>query len=253
MVHQYLYNDLGILHRDISLKNILLRRVGGSDEAVGLLIDFYYAKMLLLEGLPASASDFDGVVSGSESLDDQYQPYDRTFCTVSYILFYWFVMISLCNHGTPSFMSIEALTTEDKNFAHHPCCDLESILYIVFYIWTFIKEPRIPCITEVNDKLPLCKLFSHEEPKEIKLAHISTPDIMIINHFTNYWADFALFVPELASVCFWHVIKWRKYMYVMSGQLLGKLQPLWFLVFFAHWFFVLILVIVCYIYAFVWI
>jgi len=103
-------------------------------------------------------------------------------------------------------MSIEALTTEDENFTHHPRHDLESILYVMFYICTLTKGPGIlRTATEVTDTLPLRKWFSHEDPEEIgfrKLAHMSTPELMITNHFTNYWADFAPFAQQLASVCF---------------------------------------------------
>jgi hypothetical protein len=115
-------------------------------------------------------------------------------------------MIDPCNQGTPPFMSIEALTTENQNFTHHPRHDLESILYVIFYICTFTKGPGIPRETmEVTAELPLRKWFSHEEPKEIgirKLAHMTTPEVMITNHFTNYWLDFIPFAQQLASVCF---------------------------------------------------
>ena len=102
-------------------------------------------------------------------------------------------------------MSIEALTTEDMNFTHHPRHDLESILYVIFYICTFTKGPGIPRTTdEVDEDLPLRRWFRHEPPKDIsfcKLAHMSCPEETITNHFTNYWADFAPFARELASVC----------------------------------------------------
>ena len=115
-------------------------------------------------------------------------------------------MIHPYNQGTPPFMSIEALTTEDENFAHHPRHDLESILYIIFYICTFTKGPGIPCTTtEVTDALSLRKWFIREDPKDIglrKLAHMSTPQLMITNHFSNYWADFIPFALQLASACF---------------------------------------------------
>lgn len=117
-------------------------------------------------------------------------------------------MIDPCNHwqGTPPFMSIETLITEDQNFVHHPRHDLESILYVIFYICTFTKGPGIPrSTTEVTENLPLRKWFSHEEPKEIglrKVAHMGNPELMITNHFTNYWADFIPFAQQLASVCF---------------------------------------------------
>ena len=103
-------------------------------------------------------------------------------------------------------MSIEALTTDDEDFCHHPRHDLESILYVIFYICTFTKGPGIPrTTTEVTANLPLRKWFSDEEPKDIglrKLAHMSTPESMIINHFTDYWADFTPFAKQLASICF---------------------------------------------------
>ena len=105
-------------------------------------------------------------------------------------------------------MSIEALTTEDQNFTHHPRHDLESILYVIFYICTFTKGPGIPRTTsEVTENLPLRKWFCHEEPKDIglrKIAHMSSPESMITNYFTNYWADFIPFATQLASVCFPH-------------------------------------------------
>jgi hypothetical protein len=103
-------------------------------------------------------------------------------------------------------MSIEALTTDDENFFHHPRHDLESILYVIFYICTFTKGPGIPRrTTEIPDSLPLRKWFSDEDHKDIgvrKLGHMSTPEDMITKHFTNYWADFIPFAKRLASACF---------------------------------------------------
>ena len=103
-------------------------------------------------------------------------------------------------------MSIEALTTEDQNFTHHPRHDLESILYVIFYICTFTKGPGILRLTsEVNGDLPLRTWFSQVPPKEIgvhKLGHMNCPEVMITNHFTNYWADFASFAQQLSYVCF---------------------------------------------------
>lgn len=85
-MHRYLYNELGILHRDISLNNILLRRVADADEAVGLLIDYDYAELLLLdsEGLPESASDADPM--DSATLDEQNESNIKTFRTVSFFI-----------------------------------------------------------------------------------------------------------------------------------------------------------------------
>lgn len=87
IAHRYLFNELGILHRDISLNNILLRRVADADEAVGLLIDYDYAELLLLdlEGLPESSSDAAAMDSGSETLDEQNESNIKTFRTVSFL------------------------------------------------------------------------------------------------------------------------------------------------------------------------
>ena len=102
-------------------------------------------------------------------------------------------------------MSIEALVTEDEDFIHQPRHDLELILYVIFYICTFTKGPGIPRTSKEAITLPLRKWFSNENPKEIglrKLAHMSSPEALITNHFTNYWADFAPFAQQLVSVCF---------------------------------------------------
>jgi hypothetical protein len=103
-------------------------------------------------------------------------------------------------------MAIEALITENENFTQHPRHDLESILYVIFYICTFTKGPsKSRLIKEVPDTLPLRKWFSDQDPKEIglrKVANMTEPEQMITNHFTNYWADFAPFALQLASTCF---------------------------------------------------
>ena len=61
---------------------ILLRRAAGADEAVGLLIDFDYAELLLLENspIPESVSD--------DGLDESYEPPVKHFRTVSFYLSY---------------------------------------------------------------------------------------------------------------------------------------------------------------------
>ena len=67
------------------MNNILLRR--DTDEAVGLLIDYDYAEMLLLENPPESASDADAVASGSESLSEVHGSNIKPYRTVSFYLF----------------------------------------------------------------------------------------------------------------------------------------------------------------------
>ena len=58
LAHQKLFNEHGILHRDISLNNLLLYRPKVDDTANGLLIDFDYSEELeLLDALEEHASE----------------------------------------------------------------------------------------------------------------------------------------------------------------------------------------------------
>jgi serine/threonine protein kinase len=66
--HKSLCEDLRILHRDISLSNLLLtRRTSSTEHAVGLLIDFDYALQLPLNG---DTSDETVIATGDPSLND---------------------------------------------------------------------------------------------------------------------------------------------------------------------------------------
>ena len=63
--HKYLWEKLGILHGDISIGNILLRRVEGQG-ATGLLIDFDSAIIRAADpkvAVPVAANDDDGKTS----------------------------------------------------------------------------------------------------------------------------------------------------------------------------------------------
>jgi hypothetical protein len=42
--HKLIWNDLHILHQDISINNLLLRRLSSTELTTGLLIDFDYAQ-----------------------------------------------------------------------------------------------------------------------------------------------------------------------------------------------------------------
>ena len=46
--------------------------------------------------------------------------------------------------GTPPYMAIEALLEPSPDFIHKPRHDLESILYIILYICTFVRGPGLP-------------------------------------------------------------------------------------------------------------
>lgn len=62
LAHQILFNNHGILHRDVSLNNILLYRAKKDETADGLLIDLDYSEELdILDGeLDAFDADSDG-------------------------------------------------------------------------------------------------------------------------------------------------------------------------------------------------
>jgi hypothetical protein len=103
-------------------------------------------------------------------------------------------------------MAIEALLGINPNFTHKPQHDLESILYIILYVCTFVRGPGLLRLTESDTKpLPLCTWFSSDEIKEIgyrKLAHLECHDHAILPNLTPYWHDFAPFVKDLIVSCF---------------------------------------------------
>lgn len=112
-----------------------------------------------------------------------------------------------CNQGTPPFMAIEALVAErNGDFAHLPCHDLESILYVILFICTFTKGPNLPRPDfETPDTLFMKSWFSTEPLKTIgyrKIAHFCKPDHSIIPGFTEYWEDFGPFALDLIRLCF---------------------------------------------------
>jgi len=104
-------------------------------------------------------------------------------------------------------MAIEALVADkNENFAHLPCHDLESILYVILYICTFTKGPDVPRPDfETPDTLNMKSWFSSGPLKSIgfrKIAHLCKPEDSIIPGFTEYWEDFGPFALELIRLCF---------------------------------------------------
>lgn len=103
-------------------------------------------------------------------------------------------------------MAIEALL-ESPTFIHKPRHDLESILYIILYICTFIRGPGLP-LYKFNMPTafpPLRTWFSDVVTREIgyrKVAHLQCYDLAILPNFAPYWCDFAPFVKELIIACF---------------------------------------------------
>jgi len=102
-------------------------------------------------------------------------------------------------------MAIEALL--NPTFVHKPQHDLESILYIILCICTFVPGP---CLSPYESDIarpspPIRSWFSSDETREIgcqKLAHLESYDTAILPNFAPYWRDFAPFVGDLIKACF---------------------------------------------------
>ena len=107
-------------------------------------------------------------------------------------------------------MAIEALLAINQTFVHKPQHDLESILYIILYICTFVHGPCLPLSRHKLDvthhtSLPIRTWFCSNNIREIgyrKLAHLECYDVAILPYFTPYWCDFAPFVKDLIVACF---------------------------------------------------
>ena len=101
-------------------------------------------------------------------------------------------------------MAIEALLTTNGTFIHKPRHDLESILYIIIFICTFVSGPGLP-IYRPEESLPIRTWFCGDNTKAIgsrKLANLQDYDVAILPHFTPYWHDFIPFVKDLIFACF---------------------------------------------------
>jgi hypothetical protein len=101
-------------------------------------------------------------------------------------------------------MAIEALL--NPKFVHKPQHDLESILYIILCICTFVPGPGLSLYeADVRVSPPISSWFSGDENREIgcrKVAHLESYDTAILPNFAPYWRDFAPFVGDLIKACF---------------------------------------------------
>jgi hypothetical protein len=116
-------------------------------------------------------------------------------------------LIVTYEQGTPPYMAIEALLETNPNFIHKPRHDLESILYIILYICTFIQGPGLPSYKLNLPTVfpPLRTWFSNDRTREVgyrKMAHLQLYDIAILPNFAPYWSDFVPFVKDLIVACF---------------------------------------------------
>jgi serine/threonine protein kinase len=117
-------------------------------------------------------------------------------------------IMTTCDQGTPPYMAIEALLGFNPNFIHKPQHDLESMLYVIFYVCTFVRGPGLllnESDTSTALSLPIHTWFSNDEIRDIgyrKLAHLGCYDHSILPNFTPYWHDFTPFVKDLIVSCF---------------------------------------------------
>jgi hypothetical protein len=103
-------------------------------------------------------------------------------------------------------MAIETLITADSNFTQKVQHDLESFLYIILYVCTFMKEPGVVLSkSQVSATVPLRLWFNNIHPSSIgflKAGHMLRPDISVMPYFTTYWDDFKPFISEMIHACF---------------------------------------------------
>jgi len=215
LAHQYLCETLHILHRDISIGNILLYRPQEGQEATGLLVDFDFSASF--NPKKASESVPDGNLEASEA-HNNISPTDyEVDATGSGSNSYDGSQSNSMNitdredriwTGTPPFVAIEALITFPQPFIHQPRHDLESILYVILYICTYFKGPGIMrTATDFPEfrSVPLERCFRHDGIRDIgrcKIGLMSTFKTSLLPKFTPYWADFTPFVQQLIETCF---------------------------------------------------
>jgi hypothetical protein len=110
-------------------------------------------------------------------------------------------------------MAIEALLENNENFVHKPQHDLESILYIIFYICTFVRGPGLPPALSQHQfdvahhlSPPICAWFTNDMDIRrmgyLKFAHLEFYDTAILPYFAPYWHDFTPFAKDLIIACF---------------------------------------------------
>src|SRR5260370_39601698 len=94
-------------------------------------------------------------------------------------------------------MAIEAVLPFNQNFIHKPQHDLESILYIILNICTFVQGPGLP---KLNISPPILTWSCNNDVRGmgyLKLAHLECYEMAILPYFALYWSDFAPFVKDL--------------------------------------------------------
>jgi len=180
LVLQILHGSVGILHHDISPNNILFV-YDAQGKAKCLLIDFDYA-----------------VTVG------RIQQASHGFRTVCFPFLPVLSFSSSCSQGTPPFMALEIMLQSGANFKHVLQHDLESLLYVIFWMCNHMIAPGVE---HVKGEIPhihgWCNMgLRLQELGHLKLAHIVDAERIILAELTPYWADFKPFAKELLAAFF---------------------------------------------------
>ena len=103
-------------------------------------------------------------------------------------------------------MSIESPITKDPGFTQKACHDLESFLYIILYLCTFMNGPGLVLSKEVPNKTPMHSWFNNNAHPSttsyIKAGHMLCPDLSNFPYFTEYQEDLKPYVLRLIQTCF---------------------------------------------------
>ena len=186
LVLQTLNDVVRVLHRDISPNN-LLYVYDESGKAKCLLIDFDYAVSVR-----------------------RLQQASHGFRTVCFVLVSWFHVSSscmfTCSQGTPPFMALEIMLQSGKDFSHELRHDLESLLYVIFWVCNHITAAGIERDL-VDGNIPhirgWCNMaFTLQELGHQKLSHVVDAERIILAEFTPYWEDFKPFARRLLAAFF---------------------------------------------------
>src|ERR1700678_1624931 len=128
---------------------------------------------------------------------------------VCFVFVFWSSCVftcSQCSQGTPPFMALEIMLKSGKNVRHELRHDLESLLYVVFWLCNHMIAPGVE--RELVDKnTPYirgwCNMaLSLQGLGHLKLAHIVDAERTILAEFTPYWEDFKPFAKHLLAEFF---------------------------------------------------
>jgi len=197
--------EKGVLHRDISIGNIMLYD-DGCGERKGLLIDFDHARLddEHCEANPMNDDDEEEMqVTGHPQ-----QALERTVRSV--FLLFECHLISITIQGTAPFISIAVLMRRKQ---HEGCHDLESIFYSLIYALTIFKGPGVMRLEAdyktLSSMPPVLEWFNLQEMDHSfnamarrKMGHLCDFDVSIVGKMDSYFQSLAPFLQDLLDAFF---------------------------------------------------